>query len=371
MTTVRHHMVNESNGVYYFLGNVTSHVVHALPLYEQLGGTIVVLSNRARDELAAQGVPSIAIDDRPDEFLKLSRHLGDTIDYLDQHAKVVVFYEMFLLPRQLRNSGCTKIFLWHGNALKSFMTMNRMRQRAVKGYDYIASLGPINRARLIDEQGFDPGQLVDIGIARTDEVVRHRGQVVVSPDLIAETGIDPARKIVSYVPTYWGVSSIHTLGKKIVAGFPDEHTLIFRPHPQTPTDLLDEYTDLIGDRPNIVYAPHGRYEHVGLLETLDASSLIIGDVSSVMLEAILLDKPLLFARDPGGADEDDLRPIHELVERAGQIDASNVGALAQILDQTMRRGIDHDVWEQTKDAMFFHHDGTSVAAIKEFVESQL
>ena len=201
--------------------------------------------------------------------------------------------------------------------------------------------------------------------------MRHRGQIVVSPDLVAETGIDPSRKIVAYVPTFWGVSSVHTVGKDIVAGFPDEHTLIFRPHPQTPDDLLAEYVELIGDRTNIVYAPHGRYEHVGLLETLDASSLIIGDVSSVMLEAILLDKPLLFARDPGGGDEADLQPIHELVEQAGQIDASNIDVLPEFLEQTMARGIDHDVWERTKDAVFFHHDGTSVAAIQAFIQSLL
>jgi CDP-glycerol glycerophosphotransferase (TagB/SpsB family) len=362
-------MTNKANGVYYFLGNITSHVVHALPLHERIGGTFVVLSEKARSELAAQSIESVAIDDRPDEWLKLSRRIGATVDMLDERADVVLFYEMFLLPRKLRASSCSKVFLWHGNFLKPFMTMNRMRRRAVKGYDHIAALGPVNRDRLIADGVVDPDQLVDLGIARTDEVVRHRGQVVVSSEMVAETGLDPARPIVSYLPTYWGVSSIDTVGKDIVGRFPDHLTLIFRPHPQTPADLLDEYTELVGDRSNIVFAPHGRYEHLGLLETLNASSLIIGDVSSVMLEAILLDKPLLFARDPSGADEADLEPIRTLVEAAGQITVSGVDDLTTLLDTTMAKGIDVNVWQRTKDAMFFHHDGTSVAAIAAFVES--
>jgi hypothetical protein len=355
-----------NDDVYYFLGTVTSHIIHALPLYKQLGGTFVVLSEKAREELRPYGVPVLVIDDRPEQFVKLSFRIRATMRFLDRNAKVVLFYDLFKLPPTAPLRKATTIYLSHGNGLKQFMNMNPARRRAVRDYDFFAGVGPSLKQRYI-EDGVDPAKLVDIGIARTDQFVRNRGKVVASPRLIEQMRIDPNRPVVAYVPTYWGATSVDGVGLDLVERVPDDVTLIFRPHPQTPDSILDRYRPLL-DRSNVVYAPLGRFD-VELVDILDAASVIVGDMSSVMVESILLDKPLIFARDAQGRDAADLAAIQDLVDYAGQIRVEDPGSIHEIIQATIERGIDAELWAATKERMFFNYDGTAVTAICDLVRS--
>ena len=95
------------SGIYYFLGNITSHIIHALP-YQQLGGTFVVLSDKAKKEVEAYNVPVINLDNKPfkltrfgykvklvHHYTKIDKRLKKTVDYLKSHARVVIFYELY------------------------------------------------------------------------------------------------------------------------------------------------------------------------------------------------------------------------------------------------------------------------------------
>lgn len=360
-----------SNGIYYFIGNMPSHAMHALPLYKALGGTFVVASQQAKKELEKYSVDVLLIDDRPKQSLSFGRSIINTIKYLNKNARVVLFYELYDFPIGSRLKKPKTIFLTHGNMLKAYMSPKRIAM--LKQYDYMVALGPYNKQKFINELGINPLQLVDLGIARTDEIVAHRGELWGIKKMANTLNIDETKSIVAYMPTYWGASSIYNVGKEILRNISPEHSLIFRPHPQTPEPLLYEYMNILHDRPNIVYVPEGKYKDVSLIDIFNASSIIIGDVSSVMLEALLADKPLLFAYDLAGHQQTakDYESIQEVVDYSTPIDIESVRSLPYILNNALARGINKNIWKITKERTFFHYDGTSVSSIATFVRSFL
>lgn len=372
---------NADNGIYYFLGNITSHILHALPLHKEIGGTFVVLSEKAKREVEAYDVPVIALNNRPREwrrfgyrikpvyhYLDIDERQRKTVELLNDHAKVVIFYELYNFAPSVRLTKPKTVFLTHGNMLKDYMGANN-RLETLKQYDYMAALGPYLKKQFIERDGIDPAKLIDVGIARTDEIVKHGGEVYITDELIRETGLDPRKKIVSYLPTFWGPSSIYGIGKEIVRNFPDEYTLIFRPHPQTPKKLLREYLNIIKHKQNVIYAPEGAYKHLGLIDIFNACSAIIGDVSSVMLEAIFIEKPLLFAYEDSQSQQffRDCALILNVVKHSQIITSKDPENIKRLVDDALASGIKKNVWVEVQRNNFFHFDGRSTNAIADFV----
>lgn len=363
----------QSNGIYYFLGNIPSHIAHALPLYERIGGTFVVISKKAEEALKMYNVPVVRLDDTPNLFLQFDFSVKKTIDYLNKNARVVLFYELFGYSHFAKIKKPTTIFLTHGNMLKSYMTANPRRLKILEDYDYMAALSPHLKREFIEDDGIEARKMLDLGIARTDEVIKHRGKVFEREKIASKLGLDPDAPMLSYMPTYWGGSSVHHIGKKIIQDLPEKYTLVFRPHPQTPTYIIEHYEAIIKNKPNVRYVPDGFDKDINMLTLFNASSAIIGDVSSVMLEAILVDKPLIFAGVTGREEleQKDLSSIQELVEYSTRINVSNIDRLENLLDNSLARGIDNPIWTMIKDRVFFHHDGTSVDSIVKFIETKL
>lgn len=366
-------------GVYYFLGNITSHILHALPLYEELGGTFVVLSKKARDELKEKyGVKVIAVNDKPRQwtrfsplvakpyanYVRIGKDLKATSDYLNKHAKVVIFYEPFDFAPELRLTRPKTVFLTHGFMLKDYMTKSN-RLEIIKQYDYMAAIGPYLKQKFISEYSINPKKLVDIGIARTDVIGAKRQKMIVSKSLVAQTGIAPKKRIIVYAPTFWGPSSVDNSGLNFVRNFPEDYTLFFRPHPQTPKKILEKYRRLIKDRPNIVYAPEGRYTSATLENLLLACSVIVGDLSSVMIEAILIEKPLVFMSCNGVTD---YSAIQEIYDYSQKVDLNTVD-IKSVIDLAIKTGVDRSVWSANQRNNFFNFAGDSTKAIAGFIRN--
>lgn len=361
----------QDNGIYYFIGNITSHILHALPLHKKLGGTFIVTSTKARKEIERlYNVPVINIDNRPfkimkpgrrpkliHEYIIFDKRLKKTYDFLNTHATIVLFYELFELEKPEWLARPKKIFLTHGNMLKSYMTMYPKRLEIIKDYDYMAALGPHMKQQFIQD-GVDASQLIDIGIARTDDVVHHQQTVLVSPQLQQLITAPSSTPIISYVPTFWGASSIYTTGLELMRYFPDDHVLLFRPHPQTPRHLLAKYQSLIKAKPNIIYLPEGQHPDITLVDLFNASSAIIGDVSSVVLEALLTRKPLIFAYDKGDhKQQHEYQAISDVVRYSQSINATNVADTAHIINTALKQGINEALWDTTIAYNFFDYKG--------------
>lgn len=370
--------------VYYFLGNITSHIVHALPLFRAIGGTFVVTSHKAARALQGYNVPTIIIDDKPyviqrfsykiklvHEYSHIDHTLHRTVDFLNQHAQVVIFYDLFDFAENTRITKPKTIFLTHGNMLKDYMGESD-RKRKLEQYDYMAAIGPRLKERFIRKDGLPSRKLVDLGIARTDDVVKCSSTIHVSESL--KEILHPNyrdNKIISYTPTFWGASSIYTTGLDIIQYAPSEYTLLFRPHPQTPSKLLKKYKRLMHSRPNVIYIPEGRYTNISIIDMFNASSAIIGDVSSVMLEAILTKKPLIFAYDTSKHKQSasEYEAIEAVVSSSQSIYPDTKQNVGTILDMSIKNDVTSDIWEKTIDDNFFHAHGDSVRTIAHFVKS--
>ena len=367
------------DGVYHFLGNITSHVVHALPLQRELGGEIVVLSEQARQALAWVDAPVRAIDDLPrrwrrtgrrftrtDQYLHVPRAARATTRFLEEHARVVLFYELFDFAPAVRLRRPRTVFLSHGVSIKPYLS-GRGRLQLLRECDFVAALGPHNRNVLL-KSGLEPHRLVNLGLARTDEVVARRGTRTLSPELARLLGPHDSAKVFAYLPTFWGASSVGTVGLRIVSEMSPEHALLVRLHPQTPPELVDRYRALVRSRPHVQLL-QGDAPGLGLLDVLVGADAVIGELSSVMLEAILLDKPLLFAVDDDSLDI--LRgehPLRAVVEHSTLV-RQDFRDLGRTLHQAVDRGIDCGVWRNAADEMFYDADGTSVRHISDFVRS--
>ncbi|MGC4110483.1 MAG: CDP-glycerol glycerophosphotransferase family protein [Nocardioides sp.] len=365
--------------VFHFLGNITSHGAHALPVWQHAGGEFVVLSRRARSALAAHAVPVRMLDDLPrrwrrtgprlertDQYLHVPGAARRTIRFLEERARVVLFYELFDFGRRRRLHGPKTVFLSHGNSVKPYFS-GRDRVELLHRHDYVAAPGPHGR-RVLEGLGVPSGRLVDLGVARTDQVVARRGPRRLSPELEARLGDVSGATVVTYVPTYWGPSSVDGLGLELVRQVRPDQVLLVRLHPQTPAPIVRAYAELAVHRPHVHLAltdTPGR----SLLDLLAAADVVVGDLSSVMLEAILLRRPLVFAvcDESLGLLTGD-HPFSAVVAESTLL-RHGVTDLDRALDEAIVRGIDARVWEETAAQLFFHADGTCGQRMVEFVDS--
>lgn len=373
--------------IYYFIGSFAEHAWHAIPLHKEVGGTFVVTSQQAKEKLDKLSLPTRLINNtdgawqtaynkafykitKKARYLILGRELKQTFDFLEKQAKVVVFYELFEFTRFTKLNMPKTIFLTHGNFLKDYFGSYPRRIEMMEEFDYMAGIGPATKRRLIQKKYVKPEKLVNIGIARTDEFAKARGLSLTTQQSIKKVlGLDNGKKIVSYIPTYWGESSIDGIGIDVLRNFPNEYELVFRPHPQTPKDILDKYLKLINNNKNIHYISGVSHKKISISEMLGVSDAIIGDYSSVVLESILLDKPLLFAQNDTSRQASKYSLINEVYTYSEKITPKNVGDLPNILASSIKTGINKKVWDKSKTNLFFNYSGDSAKTIASFIRN--
>ena len=375
--------------VYYFLGAELTHLEHALPLYRRLGGTFVVTTKAAEYELQKQDLKvirksnvNVNLRRKADRFRErlsitpkrfiLGREVRETFGFLEQNADVVLFYELYEFTKFSRLNWPKTIFLTHGNMLKDYMGMYSRRIKLMEAYDYMAGLSPYLKKKHVG-LGIPVEKILDIGIARNDEMTKGYSQASSAASAANKLGVSEERPIVAYLPTYWGPSSIHTLGKAIIENFPTDKTLVFRPHPQTPQSILSSYQELIRKslNKNIVYSS-ATTESLGvtLSELLRASSAVIVDVSSVVLDAVLLEKPILFAYDQDSLQsESSYEMIVEIAESSQSVTTSSVKDLPSLIDNAIENRVSKDIYNKVLERAFYGYRGDAVDGIIATLES--
>lgn len=143
-----------------------------------------------------------------------------------------------------------------------------------------------------DVKGIFPGVVLEEGYPRLDLTVKaDRGQML---ELLVEVcGVDPAKKIVLYAPTWRGetggyldttdeaVANVEALAERL----PDDYELILKVHDLT-------YRHLVGrdDLLSIKFVP----DWVETNELLAAVDILITDYSSIFIDLLVLDRPVIF-----------------------------------------------------------------------------
>lgn len=107
-------------------------------------------------------------------------------------------------------------------------------------------------------------------------------------------GIDPDHKIVLFAPTYNPeLSAIPSVTEGIRQVANADTTLLIKLHNMTETKWKDMYRTLAASEPNIHYLDDADYSGM-----MHAADLMISDVSSIAIEFLLLDKPLVLFNNP-------------------------------------------------------------------------
>jgi CDP-glycerol glycerophosphotransferase (TagB/SpsB family) len=174
--------------------------------------------------------------------------------------------------------------------------------------------------------------------------------------------------------------------------------LLFRPHPLTPANIINQYLEVINKRNNILYVPENKYKDISLIDIFVVADIFIGDISSVLIDSILIDKPIIlaldsknvidycnicaffksilkkmvfFRHDPFKAEKviEYYNPIKEIFEVVEKVNTDNAFMINQKVEKSLDKGIDTAAWDQVKNKFFYDTQGHSVDKMINFVES--
>ena len=179
--------------------------------------------------------------------------------------------------------------------------------------------GPWHKRRLA-KNVFIP--IITTGFIKSDQLFGP--QAVSREDFCASLGIDPAKKIVLFAPTYNPeLSTIPCVREKIAEIATPDRELLIKLHNVTDQCWKDLYQKMAEVYPNIHYLTDTDY--AGMMHAAD---LMISDVSSIYIEFLLLDKPLVLFNNPDMKNFIYYRP-HE-IEYLAREAARQVGTIEEL-----------------------------------------
>ena len=165
------------------------------------------------------------------------------------------------------------------------------------------------------------------------------------------------------MPTWWGPTSVNDVGKSLIRYISEEFILLFRPHPSTPQEVIDGYKRIIDtEKFNAFYLPEGNEFKLTIDDILIGSDVFIGDMSSVVLEAMLTKKPILIAYGSEDRRQDErlYAPINQVITQQPPITSRNVSAINQIIDDALKNPIDNTLYDTCIGNVFYGTNGDTI-----------
>jgi len=392
--------IKPSRCFFYFLGNVHQHVLHAEPLLRRMGGQVVVLSEESKWYCEERGLAVLVVDEYPDgyENLDLSRVAG-TIGLLDRPENVVFFFNSTNMPGALPQAAT--IFVPHGNALK--LETSESIAATWKSCDRVVSGGPLFSDHL-RANGVDGEKILPVGLPRNDLILKRVAGGGAKGRLLSDLGVKGEKKVVTCFTTWYGLTAVRFTARRILAGLADDFLVLFRPHPDTPTDVLDPLLKICDSRANVFYMPEGRYPGIDLVEMLAATDLFVLDYGSMVPDAILTARPLVFAldrlyldtyrnrfrpskktlyrtirnnvapllffwKDMVSVRAGAYRPVGEIAAASPKIKQWGRGGPDDIVRKALADGVPPGPWRAVRERLFYSLDGRAMERIQEFAEA--
>ncbi len=238
--------------------------------------------------------------------------------------------EDFKVPRRKRfhyslskRLPATKLFLSphiHGQGHPNAIRVNTFHNQPIKwntfpakdfvNYDVHFLVSPLSRKMI--EQTIErhdlqnhPHTLLEIGFPKSDSLLSGR---VKRGEQLDKLRLNPDLPTVLYAPSYDEGLSLRTMGEEVIETMLSlKINLLVKLHPvsYTPPDhpFFDMYTGGINWRERLAhFEDHERFFHIisqGEIDPfLSVSDVLVTDVSSVALEYILLDKPIVYIDCP-------------------------------------------------------------------------
>ncbi len=150
--------------------------------------------------------------------------------------------------------------------------------------------------------------------------------------LCRRLALDPSRRIVLYAPTFnEDLSSVYLFADRFAELAAPDRTLLIKLHGSTRGETVDAYRALAARTPGIVFV-----DDPNIAPCLGGADVMISDVSSVFMEFMALDKPVILFDHPNvrryhGYNPDDIEYAwRDLATRADSFDTAKA-ALADVL----------------------------------------
>lgn len=229
-------------------------------------------------------LPGWGLTDRQLEYVQgLGRFYTQPTDF-EPDVTIVADACHSMIPqlRQVINVG-------HGMICKGAFYTDKPQVRRENISEMLLVPGPWHKERL-RENVFIP--IVITGFIKSDQLF---GPDAVSrKEFCKKQHIDPDKKIILFAPTYNPeLSAIPCVEDKIADLADNDTTLLIKLHNLTTEHWKQMYSDLAARNPNIHYLTDNDYSGM-----MNAADLLVSDVSSIFIEFILLDKPVVLFDNP-------------------------------------------------------------------------
>lgn len=189
--------------------------------------------------------------------------------------------------------------------------------------------GPWHRSRLASNVAIP---IKVTGFIKSDQLFGPTAQT--RAEFCARLGIDPGNRIVLFAPTYNPeLSAMHCVAEGIRKVANRDTVLLIKLHNMSEPHFKDMYRNIASAHPNIFYLEDADYS--GMMRAAD---LMISDVSSIFIEFLLLDKPVVLFNNPRIKEFPYYHP--EDIEYKTRDAAVQVASLDELL-QAVRTELDH------------------------------
>lgn len=218
----------------------------------------------------------------------------------------------------LRHYELNHYFINHGESDKSVN-----QSKFLQAYDKLLLSGVLSYERLLNAG-------LSISAKQVEYVGRPQAEMLLSPKEQKNVSFKSGRVKVLYAPTWEGFvdganySSVSSQGLSIVVSLSNNPNvdLVFKPHPYTgrrsqeTKKYLEKITDICRES-DVAY----RSSECDLYTLMNESDVLISDVSSVMVDYLYTDKPIIMC-DTSGLSLDELE-IEFPISKAAYIHGSN------------------------------------------------
>lgn len=347
--------------IFFFLGHLPAQMSHGIDLYHKIGGECIVTTKDAKIFCEEKGLKTIMLDDFAEQtILSDCSLLKKTIKFLNEQEGVIFFFDTFKIINNIKS--LKKIMLFHGNSLKD-QWFEEWKIEYINNCDYITSIGP-NWEKVMISKGINEKNIIRIGQTRCDAIINPKENSS-SKDIVNGMTNSQGKKIVAYMPTWYGPTSVEIVGKKIIEFISNDYILLFKPHPETPKNIIDEYELLISKKQNIIHVAENRYKGFDLTTLLLISDIFIVGFSSVLIDCLLVNKPIIFASDESSElTINKFEPIKDVFDHCSKLTVKNVNVLNEIIEES---SVDTIKWEKSKKNIFFNLNGDSIETLKQFL----
>jgi len=223
---------------------------------------------------------------RPEEIARLEEKVPFYPQPADfsPHATIVADACHFRIP-EIANV----INVGHGMICKGAFYTDSYITRRENLSQMLLVPGPWHRSRLASNVAIP---IKVTGFIKSDQLFGPTAQT--RAKFCERLGIDSGKHIVLFAPTYNPeLSAMHCVAEGIRKVADQDTVLLIKLHNMTDTRFKDLYSNIASAHPNIFYLTDADYSGM-----MHAADLMISDVSSIFIEFLLLDKPVVLFNNP-------------------------------------------------------------------------